>query len=131
MIQTFWLVKSHRNFPSLVLRFKDHNSKKSPEKVKSKPHPFSIYARKLFTKEVEASNGNHQVEVGAIEAATGHPSQPEQEAEAEESVEAGGEGAAAGLLREQGDHAEAEATHMSVSAQSTLSSLVWSSPNMD
>ena len=34
IIQTFWLVKSHRNFPSLVLRFKDHNSKKSPEKWK-------------------------------------------------------------------------------------------------
>ena len=53
-----------------------------------------------ITKEIEASNGDHQVEIGAIEAATGNPGQSEQEAEAKEGVEASGQGAAASLLRE-------------------------------
>ena len=67
-----------------------------------------MYARYLSsTKEVKASYGDNQVEIGAIEAAAGHSGQPEQEAEDEEGVEASGQGAAAGFLREQFDHGEA------------------------
>ena len=81
------------------------------------------------TKEVEASYGDHQVEIRAIEAATGHSSQPEQEAEAEEGVEAGGQGTAAGPLGEQFDHDDDNAlSHVSVTIPSALCSealLTW------
>ena len=122
MIQTFWLVKSHRNLPSLVLRFKDQRSKKSPEKSHI---GLNIQSRRIFsTKEVEASYGDHQVEIRAIEAATGHSGQSEQEAEAEEGVEAGGQGTAAGPLWEQFDHDDNdELCHMSVSRYQVLSAL--------
>ena len=123
MIQTFWLVKSHRNLPSLVLRFKDHRSKKSPEKSHMGSN---IQSRQIFsTKEVEASYGDHQVEIRAIEAATGHSGQPEQKAEAKEGVEAGGQGTAAGPLGEQFDHDDndEELCHMSVSRYQVLSAL--------
>ena len=57
------------------------------------------------TEEVEAADGDHQVEVGTVEAATGGPRQPQQHGEAEEGVEAGAEAAAeAGVGGEQGDH---------------------------
>ena len=57
------------------------------------------------TEEVEAADGDHQVEVGTVEAATGGPRQPQHHGEAEEAVEAGAEAAAeAGARGEQGDH---------------------------
>lgn len=122
MIQTFWLVKSHINFPSLVLRFKDHKSKKSPKINKVTLSVLNIYSRQIsITKEVKASYGDNQVEIGAIEAAAGHSGQPEQEAEDEEGVEASGQGAAASFLREQFDHVEA--SHMSGSQYQVLSAL--------
>ena len=101
MIQTFWLVKSHKNFPSVVLLFNDHSKRKSPKHISN---CFDDKGKLSLTKEVEASDRDHQVEIGAIEAATRHAGQPEQEAEAEECVEAGGEGAAAGLIGEELDH---------------------------
>ena len=57
------------------------------------------------TEEVEAADGDHQVEVGTVEAATRGPGQPQHHGEAEEAVEAGAEAAAeAGVGGEQGDH---------------------------
>ena len=77
------------------------------------------------TEEVETANGDHQVEVRTVEAAAGHPGQPEHEAETEEDVEAGGEGAAAGLLGEQLDHGGGQvSSHVTVITQSYRALLV-------
>ena len=130
MIQTFWLVKSHINFPSLVLRFKDHKSKKSPKIKKVTLSVPNIHPRQIsITKKVKASYGDNQVEIGAIEAATGHSGQPKQEAEGEKGVEASGQGAATGFLGEKFDHDEA--SHMSGSRYQVLfAPELWNSPNM-
>ena len=58
-----------------------------------------------LTCHIEATDRDHQIEVGAVETAAGQSSQSEQEGQQEEDVDSRGEGAAAaGPLCEDPDH---------------------------